>query len=711
MFSSSEGVYVRMPVMTKMRDNMPAILIILVLAFLVTIVFEWGMNYLGLKSGGRQDYVGIIDGTKISYQQFSDLVKRATDNQKQQTGQDPDDNMQRQIRDQVWNSLVTQVLVENAAKNMGITVTGQEIVDWVRGDNPPSFLVQQFKDSTGHFNREAYESAIADPRNKEIWIQVEQALRQQRLVDKVQSLIMASVRATPGEIRQHFIDQNTKIDAQYALFDPNRYIPDSTVTVTDGDLQKFYNEHQAEFKMKATRKLKYVLFSDRPSARDTQDVVTELNSVLQQINSGADFTELQKEYSEAKPTEAYFKHGQMSQQKEEKVFAAKVGDVIGPYSDYDGFHLTKILDERHGTETFVKARHILLTTSGGKDEAAVMKEARELIARARKGEDFAELAKKYSQEPGAASTGGELGWFGKGRMVKPFEDAAMKGKPGEIVGPVKTQFGIHIIKIEGKDNREVKLADIVMSVKASSQTKDDAFQRANDFAYVAKKDGTFENDAAGFGLPVRETPAFQKEGMIPGIGFNDVITKFAFSNDLNDISDAIEISGGYAVFKISEVKKEGVRPFDEVKESLKPRVVREKKMDMLKEIVVKDRALLGDTTDLTVLQTKDPNVSVQTTGEFSPNGSIPTIGREPAFVGAAMVDPIRKISEPVKGTRGYYLLKVLSRTPFDSTSFNLQKSVLETQVLQEKKQRVVNEWLASLKEKATIEDDRDLFYR
>ncbi len=689
---------------------MPLILIGLVITFLITIVFEWGMDYLGIKGGGRHDYVGIIDGKKISYQEFSDLVKRASDNQKQQTGQDPDDDMLRQIRDQVWNSLITQVLVEQAAKNAGITVTGQEIVDWVRGDNPPAFLVQQFKDSTGRFNREAYESAINDPRNKDIWVQVEQALRQQRLVDKVQSLVMSSVRATPGEIRDRFIDQNIKIDAQYALFDPNRYVPDSTVTATDDDLRKFYTDHQYEFKTKATRRLKYVLFSDQPSARDSQDVISELNSVLQQIKSGADFADLQKTYSEGKPVEAYFKHGEMSQQKEDKVFSAKVGDVVGPYSDYDGYHLTKVLDERHGQETFVKARHILLTVSGGKDEAAVMKEARELIARARKGEDFTALAKQYSQEPGAASTGGELGWFGKGRMVKPFEDAAMKGKPGEIVGPVKTQFGIHIIKIEGKDNREVKLSDIVISVKASSQTKDDAFQRAQDFAYVAK-DGKFEKDAESFGLPVRETPPFQKEGMVPGIGFNDVVTKFAFSKDLNDISDATQINAGYAVFKISEVKDEGVRPFDEVKESLKPRVLREKKMSVLKGIVEKDRASIGDTTDLAALQTNDPNVSVQTTGQFSPNGGIPTIGREPAFVGIALTDPVRKISQPVEGVRGYYLLKVLSRTPFDSTSFNMQKSVLETQVLQEKKQRVVTDWLASLKEKATIEDDRDQFYR
>ena len=697
-----------MPIMTKMRDNMPVILVGLVVMFVVMIVFEWGMDYLGTRSG-RHDYIGIIEGKKVTYQEFSDLVKRAAENQKKQSGQEPDENTYRQIRDQVWNSLVASRLVERETERAGITVSDQELVDWVKGDTPPEFLVQQFRDSTGNFNRNLYDQTINDPKNKEIMIQVETGLRQQRLSEKMQSLILASVRVTPGEMQQRYEDQNLKLEAQYALFDPNRFFSDTSVSVTDDDLRKFYNENQEEFKSKATRKLKYVLFSDQPSAKDSQDVLVEITNVLQQSKLGIDFLELKKSYSESQSPEAFFKHGELTKEKEKAVFGAKAGSVIGPIPDFDGYHLIKILEEKKGAETFIRARHILLAIAGTAD-AAVMKQANDLIARARKGEDFAELAKQYSTEPGASTSGGDLGWFGKGRMVKPFEDAAMKGTPGQIIGPVKTQFGIHVIKIEGRDNREVKIADIVLPVKASSQTKDDAFQRAQDFAYLVK-DGKFEKEAEGLGLQVKETPAFQKGGMVPGLGFNESMAQFAFSKDLGDVSDAYQVSGGVVSCKISEVKKEGVRPFDEVKEALKPRVPRKKKMALMKEVVTKQRSALNDTADLAVLAATDTRIAVQTTGQFQPSGSIPTIGRDNAFLGVAMSLPVRKVSQAVEGGRGYYLIKLLGKSPFDSASFNAQRTILAAQMLQEKKQRIIADWLEKLKEKADIEDSRDMFYR
>ncbi|HTX17417.1 MAG TPA: peptidylprolyl isomerase [Bacteroidota bacterium] len=694
--------------MTRMRDNMPVILIALVVLFVVMIVFEWGMDYLGIRSG-RRDSVGVIDGKKITYQEFSELVKRAAEEQKKQTGQEPDDDAYRQIRDQVWNSLVASTLVEKETKRAGIAVSDQELVDWVKGDNPPDFLVRQFRDSTGKFNRAVYDQTINDPKNKDIMIQVEAGLREQRLSEKMQSLVFASVRVTPGEIQERYIEQNLKLNVQYALFDPNRYFTDSAASLTDEDLRNYYNENQEDYKAKATRKLKYVLFGDEPSARDSQDVLVEANNIISQVNAGMDFLDLRKSYMDNPPPPAFFKHGQLPEAREDAVFAAAPGSVVGPVKDVDGYHVIKVISEKKGPEVFVKARHILLKTDGN-NEAAVMKQANELIERARKGEDFAELAKKYSTEPGAAVSGGELGWFGKGRMVKPFEDAALKGRPGQIIGPVKTQYGIHIIKIEGRDDRELEIADIALPVKASSQTRDDAFQRAQDFGYVTK-DGKFEKDAEGLNLQVKETGAFQKGASIPGIGINEAVMKFAFDKDLGDISDALQVNGGVAVFKISEVKKEGVRPFDEVKEFIRPRAMRKRKMDLLKDVVTKVRAALGDTSDLSSVGSSDPRVTVASTGEFSPNAGIPTIGRDNAFLGAAMTLPVRKVSQPVEGGRGYYLLKVLDETPFDSAGFNAQKNILASELLQEKKQRIVADWLEKLKEKSDIEDNRDSFFR
>lgn len=697
-----------MAIMNRMRDNMPVILIGLVVVFLVTIIFEWGMDYLGMNRGPG-DVVGIVEGKKISYTEFSDLIRKQSEQYKKNSGKDPDENTVRQIREQIWNSLVTQTLLDKETEKAGITVTDQEIIDWVRGENPPEFLAQQFRDSTGTFRRDVYEQALNDPRNKEIWIQVETALRQQRLAEKMQSLVFASLRATEGEVMDRFIDQTTKLNVQYAFFDPNKFIQDNAVTVTDEDLRKVYDENTEEFKRPAVRKVSYVFFSDQPSASDSQDVKAEIEGVLKQAQAGIDFLELQKNYTEASTQPSFFKHGDMTKAKEDVIFSAKVGDLVGPVNDVDGYSIFKVLEEKRGGDVYVKASHILLNAATPEAEAKAKVLAKELIFRAKKGEDFNALAKEYSTEPAAATSGGELGWFGKGRMVKPFEDAALKGRVGEIIGPVKTQFGLHIIKIEGRDNREVKVAAITLPITASAQTKDNAFQRAQDFAYVARK-GVFEKEAESFGMKVQESPEFQKGGFIPGVGFNEAANKFAFNNDLGDISDAFQANNGYVVLKISEVKKDGLRPFDEVKESLKPRALRKKKMVQLKSIVENKYASLSQTNDLATLST-DANVSVQTTGEFSPSGNIPTVGREFAFTGKALELPVGKISSPVEGNRGYYLLKVLSRTPFDSVTFNQQKSMLSAQVLQEKKQRVLSTWMDGLKEKADITDNRDMFFR
>ncbi len=696
-----------MGIMTRMRNNMPVILIGLVIVFIITIVFEWGMDYLGMSR--QSDTVGKIEGKKISYQQFSELVREQSEQYKKQSQKDPDENMTRQIREQVWNNLVTHSLLDRETKRAGITVTDQEIIDWVRGENPPEFLVQQFRDSTGNFRRDAYDQAINDPKNREVWLQVETSLRQQRLAEKMQSVVFASVRATDGEIRDRYIDQNLKANIQYAFFDPDKFVADNAVTLSDEDMKKVYNENTDEFKQPATRKLKYVLFNDQASSKDSDEVKVEISSILQRIKSGFDFLEVQKDYAETSPKPAFFKHGELTKEKESAVFSAKVGDIVGPIADYEGEHLFKILEEKKSNDAFVKARHILLSAATPDQEASAKKLANELIVRAKRGEDFSALARQYSTEPGASTSGGDLGWFGKGRMVKEFEAAALAGRPGQIMGPVKTQFGIHIIKIEGRDNRELKVATITLPIKASSSTKEEAFQRAQDFAYIAKK-GNFDTDAEGSGLKIQETSEFTKGTFIPGLGQFESINKFSFKNGLGTISDAYQVNNSYAVVKVSEVKKEGVRPFEDVKESLRPRTMRQKKMSQLKEIVKQKYSSLGENGDLNTLAA-DANILVQTTGDFSFSGAIPGIGREYAVSGTVKNGLTQKILSPVEGKRGYYIVKILNRTAFDTSAYSAIKNMISMQLINEKKQRVLTQWLEKLKETADIEDNRDTFFR
>ena len=163
-------------------------------------------------------------------------------------------------------------------------------------------------------------------------------------------------------------------------------------------------------------------------------------------------------------------------------------------------------------------------------------------------------------------------------MVKEFEEACFKAKPGEIVGPVRTQYGLHIIKVIAKDNRELKIADIKLGVRASSETIESQRKRAEDFSHTVsgKK---FVQEASALGLDIKTTPPFTKDSPIPGIGFNKTISDWAFSNKLGSVSPVFKIRGGFAVFTISEIKEAGIRPLEEVREAIKVRVRREKLKD------------------------------------------------------------------------------------------------------------------------------------
>ena len=700
-----------MPLMTQIRNHLSKAFAALAVFFIAYMVLDWGMDLTGRKGRqGNLEIVGKVNGKDIDYREFSDLVRRAVESQKKQTGTDVDDETERQIRSQVWNNMVDQILIEHEIKRLGISVTDQEIIDWVQGPNPPEMLVSQFKDSTGTFRRDAYYAAMRDPQNRQAWIQVEEALRQQRLQEKLQSLLLTSVRLTEPEIKERFLDKNESMDAQFILFDVNRMVPDTAVTITDDDLKEYYNTHQEDFATKASRKLEYVSFKQAPSADDSAAVLNDMQHLKDQIKSGMDFLDLAKTYSDNPVTEAFFKHGEMSKVKDDAVFSAKKGDVVGPIIDADGYHLIKILDERQGKTEFVRASHILLNLITGPDSVAVIKKAKELAKEARSGADFAELAKKYSQDFGATTSGGDLGWASKGTWVKPFENAAFKAKVGEVVGPVRTPFGWHIIKVTGRDSREVKIADLVEKVKASNKTMDDAVGMATDFASLSKDEG-FEKSAELSHYQMLQTPSFPKGTYVPGVGMNDAVMSFAFSKDVGSISDPISISNAVAVFKITDVREDGVRPFNEVKNTIRIPVLRLKKLAKIKDQVDQFYATLTPTSDLLAAASKLQDVTAMRTGSFTPLESVNGVGRDPKFIGEALSLNLNEISKPIDGLRGYYIIKLVAKTPFDSARYSAEHNTLRDQILQEKKSRLISDWMTALRAKADIVDDREKYYR
>lgn len=710
-----------MPIMTRMRDSMPYVLFGLLIAFLITIIFEWGMDYLGIK-GGHSDVVGKVNGEKITYKQFTDVLNSVTENQKNQTKAELDENQLKQARDQAWQAIVTQQLVEGEIRRLGITVTDDELRDWVRGENPPEDLKRNFVDSTGQFRKDIYDRFLnnpnefirdpqgADPNYGTRWLSdYEKSLRQRRSQEKLQSLVLASVRVTEGDVLNRFTDQRIQYDVLYSLFDANQLVKDEDVQVTDADLKAYYDDNLDQYKVDASRSLKYVQFVEKPSAADSAAVRDDITDKATKARSGMDFIQLTS-YTDKTDSGAWFSRGELTPSLDSIVFAGKVGDIIGPRLEADGYHLTKILDERKSTKDVVRARHILFSFEGEKDTNAIKAKAREVAAEAKAGKDFADLAAKYSKDPGSASRGGDLGWFARGRMVKEFENAVFKLKVGEVSAPVRTQFGLHIIKLVARDNRELKLSSIVLPLTPSSGTKNDIFERARDFAYNARE-SEFIKEAQSLGLEVKETQVQEKGGIVPGLGLNEGIVRWAFKNNTGSVSEPFTVPSGYVVLTVSMIKNAGVRPFDEVKESLKPVVLRKKKIAKTEELAASLKAKLSPSDSLTRIEALNPAIKVQNSGPFTLAVGAPGVGRDMAFVGAVSGLSVGQISPPVSGLRGAYLIQLLSKSAFDSSAYASEHDVLRNQLLQEKKNRFLSDWIAKLKENADIEDNREDFFR
>ena len=496
----------------------------------------------------------------------------------------------------------------------------------------------------------------------------------------------------------------------YALFDPNRLVPDSLVEVTDEDLRKYYNDHLDQQKTDASRKVKYVHLREVPSASDTADVKALLDDVAGRAHSGEDFLSLVYTYDENPDSGTYFKHGELNPGLEGPVFAAGVGDIVGPIAERDGYHLMKVLDARKAGQEYVHASHILISAADGIDSTEAIATARDVARQVREGADFAATASRFSKDPGSAQRGGDLGWFNRERMVKPFADAAFGAKPGQIVGPVRTQFGWHIIKVHGRDAREVKVADLLVPIKPSSQTVGAIYDRAVDFAYNARQ-GDFTREAQSVGFEVRDGDLREKATAIPGLGVQEAAVKWAFDNDVGDVSEPYAVANGYAILLIVEAKEAGVRPFDEVKENIRPAALRAARINRTVAMADEMRQRLAPGDSLQRIAALNDGINVQKAGPITLASTIPGIGRDPKVVGTLSALSVGQISDAVEGARGGYLLQLLARTEFDSTQYQSQRETIRNQLLQERRGRVYNEWLSKLKETAAIEDNRSTFFR
>ena len=358
----------------------------------------------------------------------------------------------------------------------------------------------------------------------------------------------------------------------------------------------------------------------------------------------------------------------------------------------------------YSTPEQVRASHILLKTEG-KDEAAVKKEAESVLAKVKAGEDFAGLAKKYSQDDANKDKGGDLDYFGRGVMAKEFEDAAFSLAPGQVSDLVKTQFGFHIIKVVDKkaassrplDQVREQIANEIKQAKAQQQTA----QLADDVAKEVKDPSDLDKVAKARGLSVGDSGLFARGEPLAGLGFAPAVSAQAFTMEQGKISGKLQTTQGFAFIALTEIAPPHVPKLDEVKDKVSDDVIRLKAIEVAKAkaTAMAQAAVKGNFA----AAAKAAGVDVKNT-DFIPRGSpLPDIGVNSAVDDAVFALKAGQTTGPIATDAAVVVALVKDRQDIKPDSLSADRDALRDELLQQRRQSFFAAYMAKAKAKMKIQ--------
>jgi peptidyl-prolyl cis-trans isomerase D len=700
-----------MALMSKLRDKTHIVLFVLVAAFVGLIVFEWGMNFTG--PAKKAGVAGKVNGQTISMKQYEEIYNSLTTNFRQSNpGAEITPDIDAKFREQAWNLAVDQALTEQMFKQYGIEVTDQEVLDAVNSDlNPPVIIRQNFTDpKTGKIDHQLLDKARSDPQAKNFWVNAQDAVKRELMVRKLLMALKTMVVVTDPELNELVQRQFTTFSASFIPFPLSYGGADDSFPVKDEEVKAWYDAHKEQFRQEPVRSAEFVFFPLTPSAQDSVQVKKEIDALVPQFASAPSdsaFVKIQSDMPNA-ANEA-LSRADFSLAAGNAVFGSPklaVGQIVGPVADQGYYRLLKIKGISVG-EPVASASHILIRLNPGDkaDAERVMGLLKQISDEMKSGASFASLAAKYSQDPGSARNGGFVGWFTKERMVPQFSQAVFAGRPGQIVGPVQTQFGLHIIKIEGFDNRRIVCSEVVRQMKASSHTAESIKRQAMTFQSTAKSKG-FEVAAREQKLDVGKTGDFSRQSLLSVPGMGDSITRFAFKSKEGDISDVLDTDKGFLVARLLSKNDTGYHQLDTtLKAMIKTELVHEKQGVALKAKLVGLSKTAGGSLDAIVA--RDPNLHKITPKEIRwRDGYIDGYGVDPRLVEAMAGMKPNILSQPVQTSAGYALVLLAGRQLAPGVDLAAEKLKILPQFMKVKQEQFLSEYLGSIRKAAKIEDNR-----
>ncbi|KAA1243074.1 peptidylprolyl isomerase [Aquimarina sp. RZ0] len=690
-----------MAVLNKIRQRSVFLIVIIALALFSFVLADLIRNG-GAISQKAANVIATINGNDIDRTDFAKKVEAASRNF-------GPNGSSIQAVNYVWNQEVRQIVFDEQFKELGVKVGADEVSQLLEdalANNPT------FQNEAGVFDKAKMQEYVATVKENPVayqqWIDYKNSLGKGALETKYLNMVKAGVGATLKEGELAYKMENDKVDIKYVQL-PYSGIEDTEVIVSDAEIKTYIDKHSELYKAEASRDMRYVFFKEEPSQEDENALNTEMAKIISGFKTAEKVEEYVAEQNSAvKYADRFVFKKDLPATVADTLYNVPVGEVYGPYKDGQFIKVSKVVANTQLPDS-LKASHILvswkgLSTAGDvertKDQAKVLADSLLSVIKVDKSK-FLTLAKDFSADTSNKDKGGDLGYFPPGRMVPPFNDYIIENNVGDM-GVVETAFGYHIISVEDKKNlqKAVKIATVAQEIEASEETINAIFTETTKFQ-IATKNSDFEEKAKESEYTVRPVNKISElADNIPGLGSQRSIVQWAFKEETKtgDVK-RFEVKDGYAVVQLTAKAEKGVQKVVDASPAIKPILIKEKKAEMLKS------KISGSTLDDIA---KNQSQTVKTASAL--NMKTPTIsgaGNEPKLVGAAFALETGKISEPIVGNNGVYVIEVVKKTPADGLDTYMSYAAQESK----SKASTVNSGVFNaLKEAAEIEDKRASFY-
>lgn len=648
--------------------------------------------------------MGEVKGQPISYEEFNERLNMYTEQYRERTGEAPDMEMRAMYEESVWDELVLNKILLQKMNEMGLTVTDEELMQMVTGDNPVPFIRQQFEQEDGTIDRIALRNAIESPENAQIWVMIEQQLREQRRQEKLSKFLESSIMISDAEIEREFVRQNSRADFRYVRF-PYSEVDETQIEVTNREARDYYRANQDRFKRSESWRISYVEFPKEPTAQDTLRTISQLEALREDFQAATDDSAFIDDHDSQSRYYTNFLSPAEVRVEHLKAFDLEVGEVSEPFVQNNRVHMVKKLDQREGDEVYTRARQIVLNFTG-QNRDQIRERANVIVQDLQDGESFQRLAQMRSQDAGSARQGGEIGYFNRQDKPQPVADAAFQAAPGSVIGPVEADNSFYIMEILDRTRQEIRFADLSRFIEADPLATIEALARdADDFAFYADQDG-FQQEADRSNLAVHEAVATEGNPFISGLGESRLILAELRTMRRGQISDVIETDNSFVVLRIDQRVPEGVRPLDEVRPQVESAVRNQKRKELLSRQV---NEALGQYPALEELAEAE-NREIRDAENIRQNAtSIPGAGREPRVIGTVFGLDAGEQSRAIQGESAVFVVHLDERRDanLDNLTSSERQSIRE-RLHQQRSQEFAQVWTERIKAGVEVKDYRHL---